>query len=238
LEILQENYVSWHSNALGRTMEMLTFGHAGVPVLLFPTSMGRYYQNKDFHLLDSIEWFVNNGIVKVYCPDSVDEASWYNKSIHPFDRVNTHMAYDKYIREEVYPMMANETGIGRIATAGCSFGAYHATNFAFRYPELVAWCFNMGGAFDIKMQMDGQYNDDAYFHNPIDFIVHANHPDLWKMGIVLGVGEHDFCRAANENLSGVLTGKGIEHWLDITPGGIHDWPAWRDMFPRYLSRIK
>jgi esterase/lipase superfamily enzyme len=218
-------------------MDMLVFGHAGIPVLAFPTSMGKYYQNKDFHLIDSIAWFVDNGLVKVYCPDSLDENSWYNKSIHPADRVRTHMAYDRYIREEVYSKMLSDTGIGRIVSAGCSFGAYHATNFAFRYPELVAYCFNMGGAFDIKMQTDGFYNDDTYFHNPMDFVVHANHPDLWRMGIVLGVGEHDFCRSSNEKLHNILYHKGINAWLDITPGGIHDWPAWREMFPRYMGRI-
>jgi len=133
--------------------------------------------------------------------------------------------------------MLLDTGIGRIVTAGCSFGAYHATNFAFRYPELVSHCFNMGGAFDIRMQMDGQYNDDTYFHNPMDFVLHAIHPDLWKMGIVLGVGEHDFCRPSNEKMSAILHGKGINHWLDIIPRGIHDWPVWREMFPRYISQI-
>jgi esterase/lipase superfamily enzyme len=234
---LKEEFVSWHSPSLGWQMDMLVFGHAGIPLLTFPTSMGRYHQNKDFLLIDSIAWYVDNGLVKVYCPDSVDEYSWYNKSIHPADRVRTHMAYDRYIREEVYPKMLEETGISRIATAGCSFGAYHATNFAFRYPELVAWCFNMGGAFDIKMQLDGFYNDDIYFHNPMDFVEHATHHDLWKMGIVLGVGEHDFCRSSNEKLHHILHHKGIDAWLDITPGGIHDWPAWRDMFPRYISKI-
>lgn len=234
---MQENYVQWHSPSLGRTMQMLTFGHAGVPMLLFPTSKGTYHENRDFHMLDAISWYIDAGIVKVYCPDSVDADSWYNKNIHPYDRVNTHKAYDRYLREEVYPLMLQETGIGRIATAGCSFGAYHATNFAFRYPELVAYCFNMGGAFDISDEMDGMYNDDTYFHNPKDFIVHANHPDLWRMAIVLGVGEHDFCRQANEHLSGILTGKGIDHWLDITEYGIHDWPAWRYMFPRYVAKI-
>ena len=81
---LQENHIQWHSPSLDRNMEMLTFGHAGIPVLLYPTSMGRHYQNKDFLLLDSIATYIDNGLVKVYCPDSVDEASWYNKNIHPF----------------------------------------------------------------------------------------------------------------------------------------------------------
>lgn len=235
---MKEELVQWHSPSLSRTMDLLVFGHGGIPIILFPTSMGTHYQNKDFHLLDSIAWFVNSGLVKVYCPTSVDEAGWYNKNIHPADRVKTHIAYDRYIREELYPRALQETGIGRVITAGCSFGAYHATNFAFRYPELVSHVINMGGAFDIRMQMDGYYDDNTYFHNPMDFVVHATHPDLWRMGIVLGVGEHDFCRSSNEKLHNILYHKGINAWLDITPGGIHDWPAWRGMFPRYLSQIQ
>ena len=38
-------------------------------------------------------------------------------------------------------------------------------------------------------------------------------------------------------MSGILNQKGIRHRLDVTPWGDHDWPVWRDQFPRYLSLI-
>jgi esterase/lipase superfamily enzyme len=216
-------------------MEMLVFGHAGTPLILFPTSKGRYYENKDFKLIESAAWFIENGMVRIYCPDSLDEAGWYNTSIHPADRVKTHMAYDHLIREEVIPRAIHETGIGRIAVAGCSFGGYHAANIAFRYPELVACLISMGGAFDINMHLDGYHDDNVYYHNPTEFLVHLAHPDLWRMAIILGTGEYDFCKPENERLSGILHGKGINHWLDIRPGANHDWPVWREMFPHYMS---
>lgn len=234
---MQEQYIKWYSPNLSKDIEMLVFGHSGYPVLLFPTSMGRYYQNKDFGLIQSAEWFINNGKVKIYCIDSIDELSWYNKNIHPAERVKNHIWYDKMLREELVPRMQVEGNCHQIAVAGCSFGGYHAANFAFRYPDIVAYVFSMGGAFDIRMQLDGYYDENCYFNNPVDFIPHLQHPDIWKMGIALGVGEHDFCRPQNERLSAILAQKGIQHWLDIRPNYDHDWPAWREAFPHYLSKI-
>jgi len=235
---LQETYLREYSPALGKDMETLVFGHSGYPVIVFPTSMGRYYQNKDFKLIESVTWFVEQGLVKIYCPDSIDELSWYNKGIHPADRAKTHMAYDKYIREELMPKALHETGCSKLAVAGCSFGGYHAANIAFRYPELVGFLFCMGAAFDIRMQTEGYFDENIYYHNPMDFVVDMSHPELWNMGIVLGAGEHDFCRPSNEKLASILYHKGVHYWLDVRPGGVHDWPVWRDMFPAYLSQIK
>lgn len=216
---------------------MLVFGHSGYPVLLFPTSMGRYYQNKDFGLIDAGRWYIDNGLVRIYCIDSIDELSWYNKSIHPADRVRNHIWYDKMLRDELVPRMQSECSSHKIAVGGASFGAYHATNFAFRYPGITGYLFNMGGAFNIRARLDGFFNDDAYFHNPPDYLPDLNHPALWEMGIVLGVGENDFCLQANMDLSGQLTHKSVNHWLDIRPGANHDWPVWKEMFPAYLSTI-
>ncbi|CAN5903393.1 alpha/beta hydrolase-fold protein [soil metagenome] len=235
---MKEEYHKWHSPNLNREVEMLVFGHGGYPVLLFPTSMGRYFQNKDFKLLEAARWFVEQGKVRIYCPDSVDEESWYNKAVAPAERVRRHQAYDRMIREELLPRARQEGNSPKVAVAGCSFGAFHSTNFAFRYPELVGYLFNMGGAYDIRSFLDGHIDDEAYYHNPPDFLPNLQHPDLHRMGIVLGVGEHDFCRPANEHLSGILWQKGIEHWLDIRPGATHDWPVWREMFPHYLSLIR
>ena len=234
---MQQEHVRWYSPAISRDFDMLVFGHAGIPVVAYPTSMGSYHQNSDFGLIEAAGWFIDNGLIKIYCPDSLDNEGWYNKNIHSADRIRTHMAYDHLIRTEVVPRAQYETGHDRLVMAGCSFGAYHATNFAFRYPGLVRQLINMGGAFDIKMQLDGYYDENAYYHNPIDFLANLQDPMLWQMGIILGAGEYDMCLDANIRLSEALKQKGVEHWLDIRPGGIHDWPVWREMFPDYLSRL-
>lgn len=216
---------------------MLVFGDRGYPVILFPTSQGRYYENKDFGLIDSAAWFVNEGLVKIYCIDSVDHLSWYNKAVHPAARVYNHGWYDKMLYDELLPWAAAETGVAKVCLAGCSFGGYHAANFAFRHPEKVGHMFSLSGAFDIRGQLDGFYNDDVYFNNPVDFMTGADHPELRNMNIILGTAEHDICRASNEQLASILHQRNIPHWLDMRPFASHDWPIWREMFPHYLSTL-
>ncbi len=233
-----EHYHRWYSPNLGRDIEVLAFGQRGYPVILFPTSMGRYYENKDFNLIESVAWYLDNGLVKIYCPDGIDSDSWYNKNIHPADRVKNHILYDLMVLRELVPLAQGETGVGRVATAGCSFGGYHATNFAFKHPEVVKYVFNMGASFDIKGQLDGYYDDNVYFNNPPDFIPGAQNPFYEDMHVVLGTGTHDMCWDANEKMAAILRSKGISHWLDVRDNAPHDWPAWKEMFSHYLSLIK
>jgi esterase/lipase superfamily enzyme len=234
---IHEEYHKWHSPSIGRDFEMLVFGHSGRPVILFPTSKGSYYQNKDEGMIESAHWFLENGKIRIYCPDSIDALSWYNKSEPPSVRAWNHTCYDKLILTEVVTRAQHETGHGKVVAAGCSFGGYHAVNFAFRHPTVTNYCFSMSGAFNIKQFVDGYYDDNVYYNNPVDFIPKDDNPDLWRMGIVLGSGDYDICKPDNEWLSQILNDKNIEHWLDIRPHATHDWPLWRAMFPHYLSLI-
>src|SRR5688572_7945895 len=44
---MRRDYHRWYSPSLGRDMELLVFGHAGARVLVFPTSLGKYYEWED-----------------------------------------------------------------------------------------------------------------------------------------------------------------------------------------------
>ena len=49
---MNERYIRWWTPHMSRDFEMLVFGDArGLPLVLFPTSFGRYSQNKDFGLI-------------------------------------------------------------------------------------------------------------------------------------------------------------------------------------------
>ena len=234
---MREEYFKWHSPHLDRDIEMLTYGHAGHPIIIFPSTMGRYYESKDFKLIESVRWFVENGLVRLYCPDSIDRLSWYNREVHPSVKVRNHIQYDKLIRWEIVETIRQHTGSPRVGVAGASFGGYHAANFAFRHPDVVSHLISMSGAFDIRSFMQGYFDDNVYFNNPVDYLPGLNHPDLWRMKIILGTSEWDICRPANEQLSGILQSKGVQHWLDMRGWQQHDWQLWREMFPHYLSLL-
>ncbi|MEO5718487.1 MAG: esterase, partial [Chthoniobacterales bacterium] len=85
---MNERYLRWFTPHLNRDFEMLVFGNGGgLPLILFPTSFGNFRQCKDFNLVDACAPLVDAGRVTIYCPDAIDLESFYNKSIHPADRM-------------------------------------------------------------------------------------------------------------------------------------------------------
>ena len=100
---MNREYHKWHSSALGRDMEFLVYGHAGDPVLVFPTSMGRFYQYEDFGMVATFSQKIESGQYQVFCVDSVDEESLYCFDISPAQRIARHLEYERYVIEEVVP---------------------------------------------------------------------------------------------------------------------------------------
>lgn len=220
---------------------MLVFGQSGFPVIIFPTSRARYYQAKDFGLVNSAAYLIEAGKIKIYCPDSIDNLSWYNTNSHPADRVKTQIAYEEVILNDVIEYAFQDTGFDKVALAGCSFGGYHSANIAFRNPEKVGYLFSMGGASNIKRFLEGYYDDNCYFNNPPDYLFNLEDESylkqIKKMGIILGTGDSDICLDENKELSRILSQKQIPHWLDQRRNTGHDWQWWKQMFVEYLNRI-
>ena len=236
---MNREYVRWYSPHLRREMEILVFGHSGEPTIVFPTSMGRFFDYENRDMVGIIADRYESGQRQAFCVDSVDADSWYNKSIHPRDRVERHLDYDRYIHEEVVPYIRSRNKEEHLCVTGCSFGGYHSAAFAFRHPDQVTDCVSMGGAFDIKQFLDGYYDDNCYFFNPPDFLPGMTDPwylDRYRrMRIVLVTGETDICLDENRRLSRILGGKGVPHWLDVWGDGTgHEWPWWRAMAVKFL----
>ena len=220
-------------------MELLAFGDRGRPVLVFPTSRGRFYEYENAGMIAALSGKIEQGELQVFCVDSIDAESWYNRGIHPHERVMRQMAYESYILYEVLPLMKGVSGAGQISTTGCSLGGYQALNFALKHPDATCACISMSGSFEMKPFMDGYYDSDFYFNNPFDYIPNMN--DAWflerykGMKLVLGVGDHDICLGENFRMADALGKKGIPHWLDVWTGGErHDWPLWQRMAVKFF----
>jgi len=235
---MNREYQKWYSQALGRDMELLVHGHGGAPVLVFPSSMGKFFEYEDRGMTETLREKLEGGTVQLFCVDSVDGESWYNKAVHPRVRVARHIQYENYLLKEVFPFMKEKNGNGGLVTTGCSFGAYHAMNLALRHPGLVTKCVTMGGAFDIKQFLDGYYDDDCYFNSPMDYMqnIDGDYVKSFRANFYLLVtGEHDMCWDKNEAFARVLGLKAIPHRLYVWGDGTgHDWPWWQRMAQAYL----
>ncbi|MBA3914146.1 MAG: esterase family protein [Acidobacteriales bacterium] len=236
---MNREYHRWYSSRLNRDMEALVFGHGGMPLIVFPTSMGKYFEYEDRGMINVLAPKIDRGELQVFCPDAVDLESWYNKRIHPRQRVERAMQYEGYIIEEFFPFIRSKNWSPRRAVTGCSFGGYQAVNFAFKHPDLASFVVSMSGAFDIHQFLDGYYDQDCYFNCPTDYLPNMN--DEWflnqyrQMRIVLAAGDWDICLGHNMDLSHVLNGKGIPHSLDVWgEHQKHDWPLWERMAAAYF----
>ena len=231
-------YHRWYSPSLGRDMELLEFGHDGARVIAFPTSQGRFFEWEDRCMIDAVREHLERGWIQLFCVDSVDGESWYNEWVHPAVRAARHVQYDRYLLAEVLPLTQRNPNPFLITT-GASFGAYHAANFALRYPSLVSRIVGLSGLYDVSRWADGYSDDNVYFNNPMAYIPNEHDPErldaLRRMDIILVTGQDDRFRQQNEEFSGVLWGKGIGNALRIWDGWAHDWPWWRQMFPHYIG---
>jgi esterase/lipase superfamily enzyme len=233
---LQRDYIKEYSLRLGRDMELLHFGHAGRPLLVFPTSMGRFYQWEDFGMVAALGDLIEGGAVQLVCVDSVDGESWYARDRPPADRVRRHLQYEAYIVDEVLPRMPGPSPIA----CGASFGAMHAVLLAARHPTLAGGFIALSGAYDTARWLNGYHDDNTYFTNLMAFLpgltdeaylgpLRAQHPK------VIATGEHDPNVEDSIKLGRLFVEKGVEVGLEIWPGWAHDWPYWKDMMRRYLA---
>ena len=235
---MYREYQKWWSPSLGRDMEFLWFGKFGRPVILFPTSAGRFFENDDFKLTESVADKVDAGEIQLVLPDTVNNESWYNKSVHPAVRAARHAQYDAYLRHELVPYIFNRAQRGDLVVYGASFGAYHAANFAARYPDVVSRAICFSGVFDINSFTDGYWDDNCYFHSPSAYIPNMDAEwvgKLSRVGWVIATGEHDSLVQKNRDFSNLLWSKGIPHHFELWPGQFgHDWPWWRQHLRRFV----
>src|SRR5438132_1146139 len=179
-------------------MDLLVFGHAGAGLVVFPSSMGRFFEWGDQGMIAVLGEQLERGWLQMYCVDSVDEDSWYATWKHPADRVRVHAWYDAYIRDEVLPLTTLRNSNPFLITAGASFGAYHAVTFAMRYPQLVHRTIGLSGLYEIRQQTDGYSDTNVYHYNPADFVLgeHGERLDaLRRQQIILAVGRDDPLRS-------------------------------------------
>jgi esterase/lipase superfamily enzyme len=235
---MKRDYVSWFSPHLGRTMEFLWFGHWGRPLLVFPTSGGRFFENEDFGLIDALREKIDGGEIQVCCVDSVDQESWYCGWAHPHGRIRRHDQYDRYLRWELIPYMQWRAERGDLMVYGASFGAYHAANLAARYPDQISRAILFSGLYDIHRFLDGYWDDVAYYHCPTAYI--PNMDEEWRrklaeVGWVVATGEHDTLVDANRHFAGLLQSRGIPVHAEFWPGQFgHDWSWWKGNLPRFV----
>jgi len=240
---METEYHHWFSHRLGRHMGVSVFGHWGAPLLFFPTSGGDEWEMRNQSMIGALAEFIDAGRVKAFAVNANSSESFYNKHAHPSHRSWMQRMYDEYLREEVVPFVHDHCRVPMIpiTTVGMSLGAYHAANTLFKHPDVIKRCYAISGVYDMRRFMNGLYDDNFYFNNPVDYLSNLSDPwyyqQLESCDIHLVTGNGPFEDAGpSYHLSGILRSKGIRHSLDDWgPMGGHDWPYWKQQLRQYVG---
>lgn len=234
------------SPQLGRKIHLWTYGHFGVPVLVFPSAAGFAHEWQAQGMVDALAPLIHGGKIKLYCPESNVSEAWTRRDGSPEWRIRRHMLYEQFIMETLVPAIRADCRTSRIpiATAGTSLGAMYAANFALKFPGTFFWGLCMSGRYLATEFTDGFNNTDVYFNNPLAYVRNLEGAALQhvqertSLTLVCGQGKYEEgCIEETWALSHLLDRKGIPCERDIWGRDVsHEWPWWRRQARHHLGR--
>lgn len=240
----------WHSPRLNRQMSIRVYGHYGHPFIVFPCSKGRYFDYETMGMVDAIAPFINEGKIKLFCVDSVDEYTWYDFSISPAERDGRYEHYSSYIMKEVIPFIDKncQGNQQRVMTTGCSMGAYHALNFFLKYPDIFAGTIALSGLYRLDWEEFAitDYDLEAvYYNSPLHYLAELD--NLWflnryrQSSIIVCAGRgawEEESIADTRKLENIFKEKNIDAWVDFWGHDVnHDWPWWYKQMKYFLGNL-
>ena len=247
---MRELYRKKYSHELGRDMEYLVFCAddpddrlQGKVCMAFPPQNGRYWDFKDFGMVEICRPWIDSGQMYLICCDGIDGETW-SASGDPRARIELQELWFNYIVDELLPEYTKNSG--KALAMGCSMGATHAGNFFFRRPDIFDGMIGLSGIYDGQFFFGDYWDDLIYANSPVQFLANMpqDHPwmDLYRQSnIILCCGQgawEDDLLYSTRLLSRILTEKGIPHWADIWGWDVnHDWPWWRKQLPYFLDYL-
>ncbi len=234
---------SWHSPALQKEMPIVTYGHSGFALLFVPTAAADYLEYERFQMIDTLAPFINNGKVKVFSVNSINNESWLNSSMAGEHKAIRHNQFNDYIFNEVVPFIRKNTSEETpLILSGASFGALHSMNLFLKRPDLINGVIAMSGVYDLAEYTKGYHDEQVYFNSPMQYLPNLMDESILEnikksshIHIVTGSGDFEDSESSKK-FAGVLYNKGITYELDVWgKEWKHDWPTWRAILPHYLE---
>lgn len=246
-------YYKEYSHNLRRDMEFKVYGHAGLPIVVFPCQDGKYFDFESRGMIDTIADKLEAGHVQLFCIGCVDEETWSVKGGDYHGRILWHEHYFRYVCEEFVPRLhqihAETDGNsyeGRIILTGASMGGYHCVNFYLRRPDLFGGCLSLSGLFHAGYFFPGFDDLDIYYNSPVDYLPQMPYEhylvDQYRHGkiiIVCGQGAwEDEAKVDARILKDQFNRLNVPAWVDLWGEDVaHDWPWWLIQFPYYVTKL-
>lgn len=246
-------YYKEYSHNLNRDMEFKVYGHAGLPIVVFPCQDGKFYDFEDRGMINTVADHLENGRLQLFCVGCVDEETWSATGGDYHGRILWHEQWFKYICEEFMPRLHQIHGEtdptsyhGKVILSGASMGGYHCVNFYLRRPDLFGGCLSLSGLFHAGYFFPNYDDVDIYYNSPVDYLPQMpyDHPlvEQFRQGrIIICCGQgawEDEAKADARIMQEQFNRLNVPAWVDLWGGDVnHDWPWWLVQFPYFVNKL-
>lgn len=227
-----------------RSLYLWQFGDFGRPIVVFPSAAGMAHEWEQRGMIEALAPLVTGGKLKLYCIESNVSEAWTKKDADPSWRLQRHLAYERFVYEELVPFVradcrSNDIPLGAVGT---SLGAFYAANAALKQPETFRYALCLSGRYQLRA-FNPLESLEMYFQNPLAYVPGLEGAALERvrnhthLDLVCGRGPwEDGNWQETQALAGHLAAKGVSHRLDLWGRDTdHDWPHWKRQVKMYFQ---
>ncbi len=234
----------WHSERLGREVNVTRWGEVGVPFLIYPTAGGDHEEIERFLVIDTLAEYLESGLIKVYSCDSIAGRAMLAHEGTPQHRMRLMDRFLDFVGHELVPAIRTDCRSDeiRIMVGGSSIGAFNALASICRFPEAFSKALCMSGTYDLERFLDAPMTADFYRSSPVHFLPDLEGPRLESLRscfVLLASGEGEAEDIGESwRVASVLGERGVPNRVDSW--GLdwkHDWPLWRNMLHTYTPEL-
>lgn len=247
---MERELYTQQSASLGTTMNVLSFGSEGYPVVVFPTKGAGCDQWEQFGMVDELTPLIDAKRIRLFCVDTVDTESWIDTEANKEYRTDRQESYYHYICDELLPLVHEVYGNElRPLAVGADLGATHAAIVSLRRPDLFEGCIALSGVYRTSYYFGDWMNPTLYDNDITAFLsnmeVTHDYVALYnKRHLVFCVGQGPWEEGVSDLrvLSEEFDRLGVNAWCDFWGFDVsHDWPWWKKQldyfFPIVLDEI-
>lgn len=236
----------WYSRHLGEEVQIVRWGHFGVPVLIFPTAGGDAEEIERFKLTDVLSELIDGGRIKLYSCDSVAGRTWLTEGVSPVHGSWVQNRFDAFVCDELLGAIRADCESPDVLpiVGGASIGAFNALATLCRHPESFRSAICMSGTYDLEKNLKGEeVNLDFFYSSPLHFLPSMEEGDqleLLRSRFILLTHGQGLWEEPSESwrVAEVLGSRDIPNRVDAWgPEWNHDWPTWREMLPKYIEEL-